>query len=388
MPLAKEIEFPLFHLGTYTSQSGAKVTFTDAMLRQMERNGNFLVRSRILQAPVKYDHPAFGAADKENHGRLVGYRYANGTLHAIGTNWSDKLVKDVEREARIAYSGEFADNFEYPDPSSRKMVKIDGPAPIGLAILGAERPAIKNLKPLSEFQFGEEINAADAWLAREELQKAGLLAEDFDGRYFFAEVTNDATRFFSESRTEDGMDEAAIQRLLDAQATKLQQGFDQQIKALKDEQDKKIQSFSEQAKQTEKVIAFCETASKEKPFGKLFHDTLRKEMLEATPTEAERIQRIITALPATAPPFKMAEKKKERDGGEPDDDNGEEPKALMVLRAKHFTDRENPANQQKIVDGINAFAELKPDAFKGIENDPVAQTQKLLTYINARDAAN
>lgn len=384
MTLKKTIEFPLFHVGQFTAMDGAKVPITEALLRQAEKNSNFILKSRILQAPIGYDHPA---KSSDAHGTLVGTRYHNGVLYAQGSDWSDTLVADVKAMKKLAYSGELDPNFTYPDGTG-KMVAL-GPAVVGMAILGSRRPAIKNLKPLSDFEFSEGTSPADAFETREELRSAGLVSQHVDGQHFFGEVENDATRFFSETRTEEQtpMTEAEKQEMQNA----INAGIAAAVAPLKQANEdlkSQIQNFSEESKRVAKVDGLVDKLKKEKPIGQIALDAYRVALLD--PSEAN-VQAFAEKLPAFIAPGGIAGKTKEKpgngDGGEADDD-GEEPKALAAIRPKHFAEIDDPRNQQLIDNALTAFAEFKPEALKGVEQNPLAQMERLRTYVTQRDTGS
>lgn len=387
MPLKKVIEFPLFHVGQFTAQDGTPAPITEALLRQIEKNTNFILKSRILQAPIGYDHPA---KNSDAHGTLVGARYHNGVLYAQGDNWSDTLVADVKASKRLAYSGEYAPDFTYPaGDGSGKMVKV-GPALVGMAILGSTRPAIKNLKPLSEFGFAEGVSAADEYETREELRSAGMLSEYCEDARFFAEVENDARRFFSEQKEQEStMTDAEIQAAIAAGVkanldTAVTAAVSAAVKPLQDQ----IKSFSETAKREADVHSFCEKVSKTRPqlSNPLTLERLEKKILlhpDMTPSLDAEIRAFCEGLSAVVLPGGVAGPGQ----GENDDTPTDEPKALAAVRPKHFADIDNPASQAVIDAAVTAFAEFKPDAFKGIEQNEAAQFAKVREYVINRDTA-
>lgn len=372
--LQKEIEFPLFHLGTVPDSTGKPVTFTPGLLREMERNSNFVARAGILQAPVKYDHPAFGAPDKENHGKMVRYQVRNNSLFAVGTNWSERLQQDKAREARIAYSPEFVSEFTYIDPTTNQTVKL-GPTVVGLAMLGGDRPAIKNLRPVSQFEFGENVGPADAFLMREELQNSGMLSEYCEDARYFAEVTNDARRFFSEHKDEENMDDKEVQRLLAEQDKKWSDRFE----IFQKETEKKVHSFSEESKRVAKVDGLVAKLKDEKPIGQIALDAYRVALLE--PTEAN-VQAFAEKLPAFIAPGGMAG----AGDNAGDDEPTAEPKALASVRVKHFSDR---SKYEVLLSQATAdLAKMKPKLFSEAKATTVEQRLAVTKqYVVEREAA-
>ena len=376
--LAKEIEFPLFHLGTVPDSKGVPVTFTPELLREMEKNSTFVSQAGILHAPVKYDHPAYGAPDKENHGKMIRYQVRNNTLFAVGTNWSDRVQADKREEKRIAYSPEFVSEFEYPDPVTGTMKKI-GPTVVGLSLLGSDRPAIKNLKPFSSFEFGEAIGPADEFMIRQELRSAGYVSEYCDGTHFYAEVENDARRFSERSDSEDDMDEKDFKRLLEENDKKWEDRFTKFEK----QTDERVKSFSEEGKRVEKIRAFCETVNKEKPIGKLALDRLQEAL--TNPTE-ETVRAFAESLPAFIMPGGVAgEKKTGADGKVIEDDDPDEPKALASVRPKHFSDRSK--HETLLAQATDDLQKIKPKLFSEAKATTVdARLGVLKQYVIEREA--
>lgn len=373
------VELPIFHLGTYKSASGVPVTFTHALLRQLVKNTNAAIAMKF-QPPVGYDHPV--ARDTSAHGRIARMRYdERGIAHATIEGASDQLANDAKDFRRLTWSPEFHENFEIVDGG--KPVAL-GPTTIGLAMLGAQRGAIKNtaMIPLSEVNFGEGVDAADKLLLRAELRSLGYLGEyEVDGK-FFGEIENDERRFFSDTKKEHSMTDAEIQAAI-ANGIK---AATEPLQTKLAEQDKQIKSFGEEAKTRTKVLAFCETVAKEKPLGKLAMERLEELALSADAPTFEKVRSFVEAIPAVIVPGGRSDDKTTNGGGDVDEDV-DEPKALAALKPKHFAEMTDPGNQTKIVAGVKAFAEFKPDAIKGIEQDFAAQTAKVRQYISARDLA-
>lgn len=371
--LQKEIEFPLFTVGLIPDSKGKPFNFTRELGMSMARNSNFALQSGILQPPIRYDHPAFGATDKENHGTFKRFEFRDNSLFAYATNWSERLQADKAREARIAYSGECVEDLEYPDGNGT-MKKL-GPCVVGMAILGGDRPAFKNLKPLTKFEFAEGVSDVDAFEIVAELRKSGLIAETVEGTHFFGEVTNDSRRFFSEQHgTENDMDEKEFQKRLEENDAKWDKRFSEFVKTT----EAKVQSFSDESQRIGKINAFCETVRTEKPIGKLALERLREAM--KNPTE-ETVRAFVESLPAFLAPNGKAEEKAAGDKKDRDGDDKSEPEALAKVRPRTFSDPHDPA----IMPAVLAFGEFKPEAFKGIESDTRAKIEKTAQYVRARD---
>lgn len=363
MTLAKEIELPLFHLGTYTSRDGTPVEFNDALLRQLEKNTNFVLGSKLLQAPIGYDHPA---ASSEAHGVLTGARYSNGVLYIKGRNWSDKLVNDVKSFKRLAYSGEFDNAFAYNEPGTGKNVAV-GPTVIGLAILGAKRPAIKGLKPLSEVTFAEGVAPADAYMVRQELAKAHFVAEGSEGSRHFGEIDNDSTYFFDEGT--DDMDEKEFQKMLDAQAERFEKKLAEQQKSF----EEKIASTAVDVKRKGDVAEFTETLTKDKKVNKSQAAKLDAILMHPTVANNKELDQLIRAFAESGSTIivgggvakgktaaqKRAEFSADDDGEENDDD--ENPSMLDTLTSKEFAEMQTtPDGERKVNEAVKEFAERFP----------------------------
>jgi hypothetical protein len=377
MPLAKEIEFPLFHRGLHTSNDGSKVVFTEEKLRQMERNSNFITRAGLLHAPIKYDHPAYGAGDKENHGKMVRYEYRNGSLHAIGTNWSDRIVEDKKRGARIAYSGEYVEDFQYPDPNTGKSISI-GPAVVGLAVLGSTRPAIKALKPFEQFEFAEGESRAEVFATLEELRKSGLVAEDCEGTKFFGEVENDVRRFAEEEKTMPELTAADVARIVADEGAKIRADIDTKISKMASETESKIKEMSEESAEKRKRTELADSLDKEIPLGKIPAQRRREAILNPT---FETVRSFAESVGSVLLPADEAGKGKGADG---EGDGKDEPKALAALKPRHFSEMSGD-NEKLVLAGLQAVRESEPDFFKGIESNQIAQIDRLHSRIRLRD---
>jgi hypothetical protein len=380
--LAKEIEFPLFHLGTVPDSTGTPVKFTPELLREMARNSNFVTQAGILHAPIKYDHPAHGAADKENHGKMVRYEVRGNSLFAVGTNWSDRVKADKAEEKRIAYSGEFVNEFSYPDPASGKMVKL-GPTVVGLALLGSDRPAFKNLKPFSAFEFSEEISPVDAHETRQELRSAGLLSEYCDGTHFYAEVENDARRF--SERQEQTMTDAEIQAAIAAGVAPLKTANDTLVASNKELSDQ-LRQFTETSARKTAAHEFTESLKTDKKYlGKIPTEMLEDILADPTMPApvATKVKAFCAALPAFIAPGGVAGKKADADG---DDDDVDEPKNLAALRPKHFAERSK--YELMLVAGTDELQTIKPKLFSEAKATTVeARLAVTKQYVIEREAA-
>jgi hypothetical protein len=384
------VELPIFHLGTYRSQNGTPVTFTPELLAQLARNTNFVIAQKALQPPVGYDHPA--ARDTDAHGHIASVRVDGGKLIATLDGTSAKLRDDAKNFRRLTYSPEFNTDFEFVHEG--KPVKI-GPTVIGLAMLGAQRGAIKNtaMVPLSEVPFGEGVDAVSSMMLRSELRSLGYIGEyEVEGK-FFAEVENDSRRF--SERQEQTMTDAEIQAAI---AAGVKANIDAAIApavaaAVKPLQDQ-IKSFSETSKREADVHSFCETiASTKKSLNKLSLDRLRTKILlhpDMTPALDAEVRAFVEGLSAVVLPGGVIGKKKNAGADDPEDEGDadpDEPKDLAAVRPKHFANIEDPQAQQVVNAAMTAFAEFKPEAVKGIEGNPSAIMNKVRAYVIARDTA-
>lgn len=380
----RAIELPIFHLGTYTAQDGTSVTFTPELLRQMERNTKLAIRMGKFQPPVGYDHPA---ANSDSHGLISDVRYENGKLIGTLGGISDKLRDDAKNFRRLTYSPEFRNDFEFVHDG--KPVKLPGPTCIGLAMLGAQRGAIKNsaMVPLSEVQFGEGVSEVESLLLRQDLRDMGYVGEyAVDGK-MFGEVENDISRF-AEKETETTMTDAEIQALANKAAADAAAAATAPLLAKIAEQDRTIKSFSETSARASDVKSFCEKVSPDKNprFTELGVARLVKILNHPAVAADPALDADIRAFAETISPatITLGESKggKKKDGAEGDT---EEPEALARLRVKHFANRTDPQNEQIVTAAITAFSEYRPEAFKGIENNPAAQDERVIAYVRQRD---
>lgn len=379
------VELPIFHLGTYRSASGTPVTFTPELLRQLERNTNFAI-SQKFQPPVGYDHPA--ARDTNAHGRIASVRVEGGKLIATLDGTSEKLRDDAKNFRRLTYSPEFHDDFEIVSDGQR--VKI-GPTVVGLAMLGSQRGAIKNtaMIPLSEVPFGEAVAAVDALILRSELRSLGYLGEyEVDGK-FFAEVENDERRFSEhEEQTMTPEEKLEMQNAIKAGidsgiAAAIAPAVAAAVKPLQDQ----IKSFSETAKREGEVHTFCETIkTTKKSLNQLSLDRLEKNILlhdDMTPALDKEIRAFVEGLSAVILPGGTANDDK---GG--DEGNGDESPELAKVRQRHFNEIDKAENQAIVFAAKTAYFSEHPAALKGIEENPQAQTERVLAYVIQRDTGS
>jgi hypothetical protein len=372
----KTIDFPLFHIGKYKSASGSEVDFTDALLRQLEKNTNFVLRSKVLQAPIGYDHPAAGS---DSHGIITGARYANGVLYVTTENHSDKLASDAKAFRRLTYSGEFEPEFKYTEKG--REVKV-GPTVVGLAILGKQRAAIKNpeMIPLAAFEFGEGVEAADAFSAREELHSSGVVSEHYDGKHFFAEVENDSRRFFEE---EKDMDKEEIQALIDKATAPL--------KADNERLRQDLANSTVDAKRVGDVAAFCETIKEDKKLSKIPLTKLDAILMHAKVAGDKELDTMIRSFAESLSPFVVsggvASSRATTKTKDDDDDAGhvDEPDAVALLAPKHFSD-DSGRSEKFVAAGIVAFGEWQPDKMKG--KSTVEKIDVVRRYVAERDGAS
>lgn len=401
--MTTKLKVPTFAHGTYPSADGTPVKFDDALMRKLERNTNFLIANKILTPPVEYDwiddagkyhHGGMSAISANErtdaHGAIERVTYEDGVVHLHYANVSDKLAGDIKAGKRIRSSGVFVPNYWYNDALGKK-VEI-GPAVVGTAVLGSQRPAMRNPKivPLSELQFGEEVSVDDALHLREQLRASGLVAQTFDeDRYCFSEIEIDP-KIFGEPKEEQHMP------MTDAEKAEFQNMINSAVNtatapliAKNKELEQQVQKFSETAKIETEAKAFCETlVADRKQVGAalpaLFVQHGQKMLCDPEFSDAQReaIRKLMQLAPSA---LVQGGKGGENQGDEIQTD---EPKALSELRPKHFATREDPTSQQKIVDGLAAFSEFRPGAFNGIEGDPAAQTAKLHAYITTRDTVS
>lgn len=377
----REIELPLFHLGKYRAQDGTDVVFTTDMLRAMERNTNLAIRAGKFQPPIGYDHPA--AKDTNAHGFIKAVRYDNGKLIAKLAGTSEQLRKDAASFRRLTYSPEFHPKFSFVHDG--KPVEL-GPTVVGLAMLGAQRGAIKNsqMVPLSEVQFGENVDGVEALLLRQDLREMGYVGEyEVDGK-MFGEVENDVRRF-AETETETTMTDAEIKALVDGAVKTATAPLVAQIAT----QEQTIKSFSERSANETEVKEFCEKVQKNPRLTVLGVDRLKAilthEAVVKNPDLNTNIRAFVEGISPAVMPKGVAGADKGKGKETPDDDEPDEPEALAKIRIRHFGERSDPKHEALLDAAVIAFGEFKPEAFKGIENNPDAQLQRVATYVRRRD---
>lgn len=175
-------------------------------------------------------------------------------------------------------------------------------------------------------------------------------------------------------------EKAEFQRMLDAQAASLKAGFDAQLKAVEDKTASTIKAMSETEAAKQKTLGKVALIVTEKKLSKISAAKLEEAALNPT---VETVLAFGETLSAIVLPGRA---KVDDSSSRAKDDDGDEPEALAKLRPKHFSD---PLEHGDVLEaGLLAFGEFKPDAFKGIEENPAAQLDRLRSYVTARDVAN
>lgn len=383
--MSKTVRIPVYTYGKYRAQDGTYEEFTDAKMRELVKNTNYVINSKAFIPAfgyVGYDHPVFGKVnDTDAHGHIKAAHYEDGVVSLEVLPIADRsgrvrLLEDAKAGRRPHVSGEHHNAFSFVDGD--KTVHV-GPTIVGLAALGVERPALKNPKivPLSELEFPDTVPAAEAYAARETLRKNGFVAQTFsEGVLVFSEVQ--LGKDVDDPPKEQPMtaeDKAEFAKLLEDQ----RKVFEARIDEVKKDADTKITAMSEGAENKRKIETRVDTIAKEKKLGDIAKTALLTAAL--TPT-AENVLAFGEKLSAVVLPGGSVRKEGEGgEGGDPD-----EPEALANLRPRHFSDMTR--HESAIAAGVKAFGEYKPDAFKGIEKNLSAQIAKTRSYVLQRDVAN
>lgn len=382
----KAIPVPTFTFGTYRSQEGEEVTFTEEMLRELERNTNLVIKAGALTPPVGYDHPSYSAKDTSAHGQVESVTYRNGVLHLNVTKPSEQFVSDIRAGRRLRVSGEYAKEFSFVDRNG-KTVKV-GPTVIGLAALGRYRPALKNpaLVPLAQLGFAETVPWASGYEAIQELRDTGFVSQTLDGTtYAFSEIAISPSVLGDDETTENEMDEKDFQRKLEDNDRKWEDRF----KKFEEATEKRIASFSEEARRESEVLTFCETVAEEKPLGKLAMQRMKEALLKPS---FESVRAFVEALPGAVVTSDIAGKRKKKAATESDEDDemDDEPQAVSVLNSQHFAEMEKGNNEKLIAAGVAAFSEWQPEKFvRDGKSLPIVEQIKIVRkHVEMRDAAN
>lgn len=443
-----ELEIPTFTYGTYPALDGTEVTFTDELMSQLEKNTNDLIAKKVLTPPVGYDeideHGKYKHRGTEAHAHVTGVTFKNGVVKLALGKPSETFRKDVKDGRRLRVSGEFHPNFKYNDSEGKEITV--GPTIVGLAALGRHRPALKNpsLVPLSDLPFSE-IPAAVASAAREELKRGGFVSQTLaDGRFAFAEIE---VRAFGEDHAVDdvvivttnrngnrgrkgkiaairtgtfyavdtGEDFPGIIRWLASDemvaddgavqlgeeehemtlTPEMQQAINaavaaatEPLKAKNVELEGQLKQFSETSKRETAALQFREKFEKDRKdagaaLPVLYLDALQAILADTSYSDAQlaQIKSFAALTPGAFVGAGRAGEGKGKEGEAPTD----EPKALAAVKPRHLASLEDPQTQKIVADGLAAFAEFKPDAVKGLENDPKARVRRLAEYVNERD---
>lgn len=391
--LTRELWLPLFPVGEYRANNGQWSKLEAAKLREMERNTRFLIRSgNLAKPPVGYQHPA---SSGEARGHIGDVKFENGVLHARIDQ--PKFIDDVKKGLRLEYSGEFAEEVDFVEHG---VAKKCGPAVVGVAILGDQRPAIKNAqrRTLSDLVFGEGVTPVEAFEIKEELRKSGVVSHTYDaeGHYCFSEIAFDASVFAEENTT---MTDAEIQALVTNTVNSATAPLKVENEALKTKLaaqetsfNERIQSFSESSVRKGDVKNFCEAV--QKPNGKQNPRLtgpnvarLEKILLNPSVVKDKELDSDIRAFVEGIPPILVERGGGDGNGKGDSEGNGggdkEEPKALADVRPKHFSDIRKFGEQ--ITASVAAYFSEHPEQLKGIENNPAAQVAVVSDYVTKRD---
>lgn len=386
----KTIRIPVYTYGKYRAQDGTVEEFTAETMQEYVKNTNFVIQSGAFIPTVGYDHPVVGNKNTDAHGHIKGAVFENGVVKLDVLPIPDRegrlrLVEDRAAGRRPHVSGEHTHNFSFVDGGG-KTVNV-GRTILGLAALGSNRPAIKNplMLQCSEVQFPDAVTAADAFMAREELRKSGLVSQTLEeGVLVFSEIKLSTDVDDTPKELPMTADEKAeMQRMMDAQAATLKAAFDAQlttqINAVKAETANTIKAMSEGEAAKRKLLDRVAVVVKEKKLPPIPAAKLEEAVLDPTAERVLAFSEVLssTVLPGPTPPKKEGESKA---------DPTDEPAALAALRPKHFSD---PIEFGEAIEaGLMAFGEYKPEALKGLENNPQGQLDRLRSYITTRDTAN
>lgn len=381
MPTEKTIRIPVYTYGKYRAQDGTVEEFTDELMRQLTKNTNYVISRKAFIPTVGYDHPVYGNRNTDAHGHIKAAVYENGVLSLdvlpipdrTGKSW---LIEDRKAGRRPHVSGEHKRDFSFVDERGR--TEVVGPTILGLAALGADRPAIKNplTTPTMDLQFAESVSAADAYAAREALRKGGVVSQTFEeGVLVFSEIQ--LSQDVDETPKEQPMtaeEKAEFQRMLDAQAATLKAGFDAQLAAAEAKTASTIKAMSEGEAERAKLKGKIDVVVKEKKLGLIPAQKFEEAVLNPTAANVLAFGEVLSAVVLPG---------RSVDAGDGGDKKGDEPKALATLKPRHFSDVS--ANESMIDAGLIAFGEFKPDAFKGVESNQAAQLERLRHYVTQRD---
>jgi hypothetical protein len=370
-----EVWIPTYTYGTYRSQDGSSVTFTDDSMRALVKNTNAVIRAKAFTPTLGYDHPVAGNRNTDAHGHIKAAKYEDGVVSLLVKPIRDRegrlrLVEDARAGRRPHVSGEHVEKFSFVDGDKTVFV---GPTIVGLAALGSERPAIKNPKivPLSEIEFPDTVSVADRLLAKEELRKSGLVAQTFaeDGVYAFAEITLDPKIFDEQEQPMTPEELQKIQDMITGAVTKIDEKVDAKITKLQTDVKTDITAMSEASKETAKREAWVGDLLKEKPLGKLAGERLLAVAKDPT---FENVRAFAEALPASLVPSGKAGKVTQLSEGETEVvDDSDEPEALAVLRMSHFKDVDK--NDALLANGLKAFSEYRPKEYAAVKDKPLAE---------------
>ena len=156
----KPIQF--FKPGTFTSQAGRSIEFTEAMLLDAQASYD----PAVYQAPLVAGHPK---TEDPNYGLVAGLNYAEGHLYAVPENVEESFAELVaaKRFNTVSASWYMPDNPANPKPGHLNLKH--------LGFLGAVPPSLKGLK--SPEAFSEEEDGCVTTFAELDGWTTGTLAD-------------------------------------------------------------------------------------------------------------------------------------------------------------------------------------------------------------------
>lgn len=407
-----DIVAPTWTYGTYPSSDGTPVTFDDALMRELERNSNFVIEKKILTPPVEYDwidnagnyhHGGLSSVvpseRTDAHGHIERVEFRDGVVHLHYAKTSDKLRGDLKSGRRLTSSGVFVPKYWYNDENGRRVEL--GPTVVGTSVLGGKRPAMRNAKivPLHELpaaRFGESVHPIDAHRAIEELRKTGFVSQtvDEEGRYAFSEMRIPTGLFQENTTMTDAEIQAAIQAAVTAAVTPLQTAnaaLTQKLTESETKFNERIQQFSESAQRKSEVKAFCESA--QSPNGKKnprLTDTnmqrFEKILMHPAVVKDADLDKELRAFVEAIPGIFVERGVRESEGGGDDADAGDEPAAMLKLRPAMFS--EMSKHDATLAAGWDAAVKHDPKKFGALKDKPLAvRMAALKQHVIERDAA-
>jgi hypothetical protein len=282
----------IFKVGKWRDSLGRPVNVDNAMVDQIVENFASLNSVPGYNVPIKLGHN--DRVGEPAYGWVSDLRNEDGVLTADFADMDPAIVDAISKRRYNTVSIELAPKVQFGDKTFRNVLS-------GVALLGAEWPAVKGLKPLSASKFAMFATGGDETirLGQEEMTLK-FTQEDADALVLAAE-TRVTKEYETRLQAETGKVTAAEQRATIAETA---------LASFRDEKDKS---------EVDAIIELAATAGKLTPANKEKASKFAERILKNTKGDERKsaIAEFKELVAVMAPAIKFGEqgKSKQTDGG-------------------------------------------------------------------------